>query len=536
MAKFKVLIAGNNDPISSKGIDLLKAEPSFDVVVDMNLKAEDAMIEASRDVHAIIVRSGAKVTAKVMEAAPNLKVVGRAGVGVDNIDTKVASKRGVVVMNTPGGNTISTAEQAFTLMMAMSRKTAQAHGSIVSGKWDRKSFQGTEVYGKTLTVLGMGRIGAEFAKRAQAFGMSVIAYDPYLSASRAQALNVELRDNLDDAVKDADYITMHMPLTDETKHMLDARRLGLLKKSCRIINCARGGLIDDNALAAALEAGTVAGAALDVFEVEPPPADYPLLKAPNTVFTPHLGASTEEAQENVGIEIAEVVKAHLLEGTIVNAVNMPNVDPKVLAALNPFLTFGELMGRLLSQLSPSRGSVLRINYSGKIGAMDTTLVSRSVLKGFLERASGSGGVNYINAVGVAENLGLRFTESRLTEPTEFVDLIEVQVRNEGGDAATISGTFFGTEPRIVKVNGRRIDAAPQGTLLFIENQDRPGMIAAYSSILGKNSVNIADMSLARDKQSATAMTILSLDSAPSAEVIAELEKIEGIVRIHCVTV
>jgi D-3-phosphoglycerate dehydrogenase / 2-oxoglutarate reductase len=536
MAKFKILIAGNNDPISSKGIDMLKTEPSFEVVVNMNLKAEDAMIEASRDAHAIIVRSGAKVTAKVMEAATNLKVVGRAGVGVDNIDVPVASKRGVVVMNTPGGNTISTAEQAFTLMMALSRKTAQAHASIVAGKWDRKSFSGSEVYGKTLTVLGMGRIGAEFAKRAKAFGMHIIAYDPYMSQSRAQGLGVELRENLDDAVKDADYITMHMPLTDETKHMLDTRRLGLLKKGVRIINCARGGLIDDNALAAALESGHVAGAALDVYEVEPPPADYPLLKAPNTVFTPHLGASTEEAQENVGIEIAEVVKAHLLQGTIVNAVNMPNVDPKVLAEIGPFLRFGELLGRLLSQLSPARANVIRINYSGKVGAMDTTLVSRSVLKGYLERSSGAGSVNYINALGVAENLGLRFTESRLAEATEFVDLIEVQARNEAGDAATIAGTFFGGDPRIVKVNNRRIDAAPQGTLLFIENQDRPGMIAAYSSILGKNGVNIADMSLARDKQSATAMTILTLDSAPPAAVIAELEKIEGIKRIHSVTV
>jgi D-3-phosphoglycerate dehydrogenase / 2-oxoglutarate reductase len=536
MAKFKILIAGNNDPISSKGIDLLKAEPSFEVVVNMNLKAEDAMIEASRDAHAIIVRSGAKVTAKVMEAATELKVVGRAGVGVDNIDVPVASKRGVVVMNTPGGNTISTAEQAFTLMMALSRKTAQAHASIVAGKWDRKSFSGSEVFGKTLTVLGMGRIGAEFAKRAKAFGMHVIAYDPYMSQSRAQGLGVELRENLDDAVKDADYITMHMPLTPETKHMLDTRRLGLLKKGVRIINCARGGLIDDNALAAALESGHVGGAALDVYEVEPPPADYPLLKAPNTVFTPHLGASTEEAQENVGIEIAEVVKAHLLEGTVVNAVNMPNVDPKVLAEIGPFLRFGELLGRLLGQLSPARANVIRVNYTGKIGAMDTTLVSRSVLKGYLERSSGSGGVNYINAVGVAENLGLRFTESRLTEPTEFVDLIEVQARNEGGEAATIAGTFFGGDPRIVKVNGRRIDAAPQGSLLFIENIDRPGMIAAYSSILGKHNVNIADMSLARDKESATAMTILTLDHAPSADVIAELEKIDGIKRIHCVTV
>lgn len=530
MSKFKILVAGNNDPISSKGIDLLKAESSFDVEVNMALKEEAAMIEASRDAHAIIVRSGAKVTAKVIEAATNLKVVGRAGVGVDNIDIPTASKRGVVVMNTPGGNTISTAEQAFTLMMSLARKTPQAHASMIAGKFDRKSYGGTEVFGKTLTVLGMGRIGAEFAKRAKAFGMKVIAYDPYLSASRAESLGVELRDNLDAAVQDADFITMHMPLTKDTKHMLDKRRLGILKKGVRIINCARGGLIDDSALAEALTSGHVGGAALDVYEVEPPPADYPLLKAPNTVFTPHLGASTEEAQENVGIEIAEVVRNNLLEGTIINAVNMPNVDPKVLAEIGPFLRFGELLGRLISQLAPQRANVLRINYGGKVGSLDTTLVSRAVLKGFLERASGNEGVNYINAAGIAENLGLRFTESRLAEDTEWNDLIEVQVRNDT-ETASIAGTFFGGSPRIVLVNGRHVDAAPEGTLLLIENIDRPGMIAAYSTILGKHQINIADMSLARDKQSATALTLLTLDTAPSAEVIAELEKIEGIKRI-----
>lgn len=312
--------------------------------------------------------------------------------------------------------------------------------------------------------------------------------------------------------------------------MLDERRLGILKKGVRIINCARGGLIDDNALAAALTSGHVGGAALDVYEVEPPPADYPVLQAPNTVFTPHLGASTEEAQENVGIEIAEAVRNNLLEGTIINAVNMPNVDPKVLAEIGPFLRFGELLGRLISQLAPARANVLRVNYSGKVGSLDTTLVSRAVLKGFLERASGNEGVNYINAAGVAENLGLRFTESRLAEPTEWSDLIEVQVRNDT-ETATIAGTFFGGSPRIVKVNGRHVDAAPEGTLLLIENIDRPGMIAAYSTILGKHNINIADMSLARDKQSATALTILTLDTAPSAAVIAELEKIEGIKRI-----
>lgn len=535
MSTYNILIAGNNDPISSKGIDLLKAEPSFSVEVNMNLKAEDAMIEAARNAHAIIVRSGAKVTAKVMEAAPNLKVVGRAGVGVDNIDVPVASKRGVVVMNTPGGNTISTAEQAFTLMMALARKTPQAHATIVSGKWDRKSFQGTEVYGKTLVVLGMGRIGAEFAKRAMAFGMRVVAYDPYLSKNRAESLGVELCEDLDAAIVQADFITMHMPLTPETKHMINAKRLATLKKSCRIINCARGGLIDDIALAAALTDGTIAGAALDVFEVEPPPADYPLLSAPNTVFTPHLGASTEEAQENVGIEIAEVIMANLLHGTVVNAVNMPNVDPQTLAALGPFLKFGELLGRLISQFAPARSNVLRINYSGKVGSGDTTLISRAVLKGFLERATGKEQVNYINANGVADNLGIRFTESRIPEPTEYQDLIEVKVSNDT-DSASLAGTFFGGDPRIVKVNGRRIDAKPEGTLLMIENIDRPGMIATYSAILGENNVNIADMSLSRDKSCGNALTLLTLDSAPSPEVIAKLEKIEGIRRIHCVAV
>jgi D-3-phosphoglycerate dehydrogenase len=279
----------------------------------------------------------------------------------------------------------------------------------------------------------------------------------------------------------------------------------------------------------------VAGAALDVFEVEPPPADYPILKAPNTVFTPHLGASTEEAQENVGIEIAETIKNNLLQGTVINAVNMPNVDPQTLAELGPFLRFGELLGRLVSQLAPARSNVVRINYSGKVGTGDTTLISRAVLKGVLERVVGPENVNYINAIGVAENLGMRLTESRLPEPTEFQDLIEVQMKNDT-DAASIAGTFFGGDQRIVKVNGRRIEARPEGTLLLIENIDRPGMIAAYSTILGKNQVNIADMSLARNKEGGTALTILTLDSPPGEPVIKELEKIPGIVRIHCVTV
>ena len=279
----------------------------------------------------------------------------------------------------------------------------------------------------------------------------------------------------------------------------------------------------------------MAGAALDVFEVEPPPADYPLLKAPNTVFTPHLGASTGEAQENVGIEIAEVIAAHLLHGTIVNAVNMPNVDPKTLAEKGHFLKFGELLGRLLSQFAPARSGQITISYSGKVGTGDTSLISRAILKGYLERPCGTEQVNYINATGVAENLGIRFNESRVPDASEFSDLIEVQAAN-GAETASIAGTFFAGSPRIVKVNGRHIETRPEGTLLLIENIDRPGMIAAYSAALGKNQVNIADMSLSRNKEGGTALTLLTLDSTPSPEVIAELEAIPGISRVHCVVV
>jgi D-3-phosphoglycerate dehydrogenase len=281
--------------------------------------------------------------------------------------------------------------------------------------------------------------------------------------------------------------------------------------------------------------GHVGGAALDVFEVEPPPADYPLLSAPNVVFTPHLGASTGEAQESVGIEIAEQVKANLLEGTVLNAVNMPNVDPKTLAEIGPFLRFGEILGRLVSQISPARADFLRVNYSGNLGKLDTTLVSRGVLKGYLEKPIGADQVNLINAVSTAENLGLRFTESRLPEPCEFSDLIEVTVGNAAG-SAVIAGSFFGGDPRIVKINGRRVEAKPEGTLLLLENTDQPGMIGAYGTILGKHKVNIANMSLSRNVEGGTALTLLTLDSTPGAEVLADLAKIDGVQNLHCVTV
>jgi D-3-phosphoglycerate dehydrogenase len=439
---------------------------------------------------------------------------------VDNVDVDAATQRGIVVMNTPGGNTVSTAEHAFSLLVSVARKIPQADASVKSGKWDRKSFQGVELNGKTLAILGMGRIGAEVAKRALAFGMRVLAYDPYLSAARAKTLQVELVENLEDALPQTDFVTMHMPLTDETRHMLDAKRLALLKKGARIVNCARGGLIDEQALAESLASGHVAGAAIDVFEQEPPDAANPLRNAPNIVFTPHLGASTAEAQESVGIEIAHAIRAALLDGTINNAVNAPSVDAKTLAVLGPYLRLGEKLGRFVAQIAPKRCGTLRIVYSGKARDLDTTPITRSVLKGFLANISGDE-VNEINAPGLAQNLGLQVVESRVSDSAEFSDLIEVTAE-DGNHRAAAAGTFFGQKPRVVVINGRHVEAQPEGVLLLLENKDRPGIVGHIGTFLGKHQVNIASMSLGRDQAGGTALTVLNLDSAPDENVMKDL--------------
>ena len=516
MSKPKVLVS---DPISQTGVDALAEGGHLDVTFQPGLP-HDELLKIIPDYAALVVRSQTKVGADVIAAAKNLKAVGRAGVGVDNVDVDAATRRGIVVMNTPGGNTVSTAEHAFSLLVSVARKIPQADASVKSGQWDRKSFQGVELNGKTLAILGMGRIGTEVAKRALAFGMRVLAYDPYLSEARAKTLQVELVENLEDALPHADFVTMHMPLTDETKHMLNAARLAKLKKGARIVNCARGGLIDEQALADALASGHVAGAAIDVFEQEPPAAENPLRHAPNVVFTPHLGASTAEAQESVGIEIAHAIRAALLDGTINNAVNAPSVDAKTLAMLGPYLRLGESLGRFVSQIAPKRCGVLRVVYSGKARDLDTTPITRSVLKGFLTQISGNE-VNEINAPGLAQNLGLQVVESRVSDSAEFSDLIEV-IAEDSGSKASVAGTFFGPKPRVVVVNGRHIEAQPEGVLLLLENKDRPGIVGHIGTLLGKHRVNIASMSLGRDQAGGMALTVLNLDSAPDEQVMEEL--------------
>jgi len=512
-------------------VDELARDNALEVTVKTGLK-ERELIEVIPAFSALVVRSQTKVIADILNAGTKLRVVGRAGVGVDNVDVETATRRGIVVLNAPGGNTISTAEHAFSLLLCVARKIPQADANVRAKRWDKKSFEGVELYNKTLGVIGMGRIGSELSRRAIAFGMRVLAYDPYLSATRARSLQVELVNELNDLLSGADFISLHTPLTLETRHILDARRLAKTKRSARIINCARGGLIDEAALAQALQQGHVAGAALDVFEIEPLPADSPLRSAPNLVLTPHLGASTAEAQESVGIEIAQSIRAVLLDGTIRNAVNMPNLDAKTLAIIGPHLRFGEKLGKFLSQIAPKRAESLNINYSGKVNEVDTTAITRAVLKGFLQTAGGSE-VNDVNAPAFAEALGLKVSESRLSAPGDYTDMLELSALGEG-KGVSVGGAFFGATPRIVSINSRPVEARPHGVVLVLENTDRPGMVGRIGTLLGEHGLNIATMSLSRNQAGGTALTVLNLDTAPTEELLCDIRASEDIHSVQVI--
>jgi D-3-phosphoglycerate dehydrogenase len=522
MSSPKVFIA---DSISQRGVDELTRDGALEAKVQTGLSETD-LAAAIPDFVALIVRSQTNVTAKILNAAKKLRVIGRAGVGVDNVDVETATRRGVVVLNAPGANTISTAEHTFSLLLSLARNVARADATLKDGTWDRKNLEGVELYNKTLGIIGMGRIGSELSRRAIAFGMRVVAFDPYLSVSRARSLQVELVEDLNELLPLADFISLHTPLTTETHHILNAERLAKTKRGVRVINCARGGLINESALADAISDGHVAGAALDVFETEPLPVDSPLRKMSKLVLTPHLGASTAEAQESVGIEIAQSIRAALLEGTIRNAVNMPTLDAKTLALIGPHLRFGEKLGRFLSQLAPRRVDFLNINYSGKVNEVDTTAITRAVLKGFLQSAGGNE-VNEVNAPAFAESLGLKITETRLSAPGDYSDMLELSASAEGKDIS-VGGAFFGITPRIVSINARPVEARPHGVILVLENTDRPGMVGRIGTLLGKHDVNIATMSLSRNQAGGTALTVLNLDSAPDETLLEEIRKSDDI--------
>ncbi|MFQ3225728.1 MAG: D-3-phosphoglycerate dehydrogenase [Lentimonas sp.] len=506
----KILVA---DRISPIGVDLFKAEAGFEVIEAYGSTPEQ-LLELVKDVDAIALRSDTRVTAEVVAAAPKLKVVGRAGVGVDNIDIEAATDGGVIVMNTPSGNTLATAELTFTHILCGARSIVQASASMKAGRWDRKLYTGSELSEKTLGVLGMGRIGAELAKRAQAFNMSVIAYDPYLTESRAKTLGVT-QATLDEVIEQADYISVHMPLTAQTKHMLNADAFGRMKDGVRVFNCARGGIIEEAALIEALKSGKVAAAGLDVYEDEPPAADSPLRQIDNLVLTPHLGASTAEAQENVGIDVAKQMIEALKGEMVRNALNMPSLDPKALAQLAPYMTLGEKLGTFSQQMAPEGVEKITIRYSGKITELDTLPLTYAIQRGYLRDISEN--VNDVNAPKKIERLGIVTEQVKTSVHAEFTELVEVEVTCKGGKTRTIGGTLVGKNqtPRIVTLDGHGVEVSTNATLLVLKNKDVPGIVGFIGVTLGEDNVNIANMSLSRDQGEGYAVSVFELDSAPS---------------------
>lgn len=515
----KILVA---DKISPKGVAYLRQQTGFEVVEAYGSSPEK-ILTLVKDVHAIAVRSETKITREVFDAAPLLKVVGRAGVGVDNVDVEAATDRGVVVMNTPSGNTVATAELTFTHILCGARPLPQANASMLSGKWDRKSFGGVELFRKTLGIIGLGRIGGEVAKRAQAFGMRVLAYDPYLAPSRAKAMQIEIA-SLDELFTQADFITVHMPLTEDTHYMVDEAAFDKMKKGVRIFNCARGGIIKEAALIEALKAGKVAAAGLDVYEDEPLAGDSELRKFPNVVLSPHLGASTAEAQDAVGVEVAEQIADLLIKGEIRNAVNMPSIDAAARKVLNPYLDLGTKLGTLVQQIAPAQVAQIRINFFGKVTELDVNSIGRSVQRGFLRRISGEE-VNDVNAPVFLKRLGVGVEATKSNSECDYSELIVVEALGSDGVAFSASGTLIGKSlsPRVVAINGREVEVAAEGKLLVLENADQPGMVGTIGTLLGKDGVNIADMSLSRITPGTTAYMVVRVDNEPSASARAEIK-------------
>jgi len=527
----KILVA---DKISQIGIEYLRGKEGIEVIEAYDSSPAQLASLAS-DVDAIIVRSASSVTAEIIAAAPKLKAVGRAGVGVDNIDVDAASDRGVIVMNTPSGNTIATAELAFTHLLCSARPIPQANASMKSGEWNKKAFSGTELFQKTLGILGLGRIGSEVAKRAKAFGMRVIAYDPFLTTARAEQLGVE-KVELDELFPQVDFITIHMPKTESTANMINKESIAKMKRGVRIVNCARGGLIVEADLAAAVAEGQVAASGLDVYSAEPLVADSPLRAHGSIVLTPHLGASTAEAQENVGLEVAEAIYAALTGGQLQNAINAPSVDPKVLKALRPYLVLGQRLGTLIQQVTPDEVVKLRLIYSGSLIDQDVKPLTSAIQKGYLRRISSD--VNDVNAPRVMNRLGITGEVVKSDLEGDYTEMIRIEAYGEDKRVYQVEGTLIGKNhiPRLTHVNGRGIDCSlDEDYLLVIENDDVPGIVGMLGNVLARHGVNISNMSLSRNlDESERALNICGLDSKPSKEVIDEILSHEHVHRADLV--
>ncbi len=515
----KVLVA---DGVSKKAVDILQKD--FDVVVKDKLPAEE-LLEIIPDFDGIIVRSASKITKDVIAKAKNLKVIGRAGVGTDNIDIPAATERGIIVLNAPEGNTIAATEHTMAMMLAMSRMIPIANETLQKGEWNRKKYVGVELRGKTLGVIGLGRIGSGVAKRAMSFDMKVIAYDPYLNEDRAQALGVTIG-SLDDVIKSADFITVHMPLTPQTKDMLNKTNICKMKKGVRLINCARGGIINEQDLADAVKAGQVAGAAIDVFTSEPLAADNPLRNIPNIVLTPHLGASTVEAQLGVAIDASNGVAAALKGEPVSTAVNMAPVSAETMKKIQPYLTLAERLGCTAQSLSDGPITDLTIQYNGDIADIDTKMVTIAVIKGLLNPILQTA-VNYVNAPSIAKQRNIKIQEIKNKDVENFANLITVTIKTPKNEQS-VQGALFGTEGRIVAINEYRVDVDPHARILICPHINRPGMIGQVGSLLGKYKINISGMQVGKTAIAGTSMMVLTIDNDINQSVIDEVLKIDGI--------
>jgi D-3-phosphoglycerate dehydrogenase len=524
---FKILVA---DPIAEEGIEVLRQQKDTQVDVKLKLKQEE-IIPIIGEYDALVVRSETKVTAPIIEAAKKLKVIGRAGVGVDNVDIPSASKKGIIVMNTPDGNTISTAEHTMAMMMALSRNIPAADASMKQKKWDRKKFTGVELYGKKLGIIGLGRVGREVALRAKSFHMEMLAFDPYLTEEMALKAGFK-KATVDEIASSADYITVHTPLTKETRGIIGEKEIAKMKEGVRLVNCARGGIIDEKALVAGLKSGKIAGAAIDVYEKEPP-EDYIYSELTNVVLTPHLGASTEEAQVSVAIAIANQVLETLRGGMVRNAVNAPAVPAEILALMKPYIFLGETLGRTLVQLTEGAIKEIEIEYTGQVCDYNTKYLTLSIVRGILSPIIKEP-VNFVNAPLLLKEKNILVTESRSNAIKEYTSFIKLAITTDK-ERISIGGTVFGKDNvRIASLLGNDIDLEPAAYMLVIVNKDVPGMVGRMGTLLGKENINIASLQLARKITGGNATTIVTLDNPVEDRILVEIAKMENIKSVKFV--
>ncbi len=518
----KVLISDNLAPVGAK----ILQDAGLEVDINTGLAPEELKkIIPAYD--GLVIRSATKVTAEIIEAADNLKVVGRAGIGLDNVDIGAASKRGIVVMNAPDGNATTAAEHAIAMMMALTRNVPQATTSMKAGKWEKKKFQGREVTGKTLGIVGIGRIGSIVADRAHGLHMKVIAFDPHMPKELVEKMGIELV-SLDELCLRSDYISVHVPLTSETKHLLSTKEFKSMKKDARFIDCARGGVVDEQALYEALTSGEIAGAALDVFEVEPTNQENcPLLGLDNFICTPHLGASTAEAQENVAVAIAEQMASYLNTGTVTNAVNVPSVSAEVLSKVKPYIALAEMLGAFHMQIAKGGVEEVNIEYIGDLADVNSSPVTVAFLKGLFTPIL-KDAVNFVNAPMIAKERGIRVVESKTNHSDDFTNLLSVRVKTTDGENV-LAGTVFGRqEPRLVRLNTFRLEALPVGPMLFVYNKDVPGVIGALGTAIGVGGVNISRMTVGNEAEQGRNVILLNTDTLIGKDLLQAVKNLPHI--------